>query len=257
VKGLCRYYGISRNGYYKGKHKKIKEIMEKELIIETVQKERCRQPRIGGKKLYYMYNDKIHTINPHLGRDKFFSILREFGMLVNRRRNYTKTTNSYHHFYKHKNLIKEVVVSRSNQVWVTDITYLRIGSYFAYLSLITDKYSRKIVGWHLSDSLSIEGSMKALKKALSTAREKQGIIHHSDRGIQYCSNPYTQLLEKHKMLISMTEENHCYENGLAERVNGILKDEYMLDSTFNSFRQAEQACNQAIELYNTRRPHWR
>jgi transposase InsO family protein len=230
--------------------------MEKEIIIEMVREERRHQPRMGGKKLYYLYKDKLHNISPHLGRDKFFCILREFGMLVKRKHSYTKTTNSYHHFYKHKNLIKDITISRPNQVWVTDITYLRVEFGFVYLSLITDKYSRKIVGWYLSDSLGIEGSIRALRKALSTVRERRGIIHHSDRGIQYCSNPYTQLLAKHKMLISMTEENHCYENSLAERVNGILKDEYMLDSIFKSFSQAQQACNQAIDMYNNRRPHW-
>jgi transposase InsO family protein len=226
------------------------------LITEMIQEERRRQPRIGGKKLYHMYKDSIHKINSGCGRDKFFDILRTNALLVERKHRSTRTTNSYHRFYTHKNLIKNIVVEHPNQVWVSDITYIRVGSGFAYLSLITDKYSRKILGWQLSESLGIDGCKKSLQKAMSSSKELEGIIHHSDRGIQYCSNPYTDLLKKHKMLISMTEENHCYENGLAERVNGILKDEYMLDSCFIDFKQAKQACDQAIKMYNTRRPHW-
>jgi transposase InsO family protein len=152
--------------------------------------------------------------------------------------------------------VKDIRVERPNQVWVSDITYIRTGDKFAYLSLITDKYSRKIVGWHLSKDLGIEGCLEALKKALSTCRNPSGIIHHSDRGIQYCSHPYTQLLTRKGLRISMTEENHCYENGLAERVNGILKDEYMLESCFKDINRARQTCSHAIRLYNTRRPHW-
>jgi len=256
VSKLCDYYDISRNGYYKHQAEEIKEAMGTEIILEMIREERHLQPRIGGKKLYYMYKDDIHKVAPHCGRDKFFDILGQHDLLVKRKRSYTRTTNSYHRFHKHKNLVKGLVLDHPNQVWVSDITYLRIGSKFAYLSLITDKYSRKILGWYLSENLGIEGSQKALQKALSTCCHPEGVIHHSDRGIQYCSTPYTQMLEQRKMLISMTEENHCYENGLAERVNGILKDEYLLDTSFNTFEQAQQSCRQAITMYNTRRPHW-
>ncbi|MDR2042305.1 MAG: integrase core domain-containing protein, partial [Tannerella sp.] len=127
---------------------------------------------------------------------------------------------------------------------------------FAYLFLLTDVYSRKIVGWELSPSLSLEGGIKALRQALKQCKSPEGVIHHSDRGIRYCSNEYTKILLTSRMRISMTEENHCYENALAERVNGILKDEYMLDSTFKDLRMAKKACSEAIELYNTKRPHW-
>jgi transposase InsO family protein len=256
VKALCKYYGISRNGYYKHVNKEIKEELAKGLIVDIIQEERRLQPCIGGKKLYHIYKEIIHKIYPGCGRDKFFDILREYDLLVERKRSYTRTTNSHHRFHKYKNLIKELNIKHPNQVWVSDITYLRIGSKFAYLSLITDKYSRKIIGWDLSESLSIEGSIKTLKHALSSSKCTEGVIHHSDRGVQYCSTPYTKILKKNKMLISMTEENHCYENGLAERVNGILKNEYLLDSCFKSIKQAKQACSQAIEMYNTRRPHW-
>jgi transposase InsO family protein len=203
-----------------------------------------------------MLKESIHKIDSGCGRDRFFEILRENDLPVSRKRSSTRTTNSYHRFHAHNNLIKTLNVEHPNQVWVSDITYLRAGSGFVYLSLITDKYSRKILGWHLSETLGIEGCIKSLKSALSSCKDTEGVIHHSDRGIQYCSNPYTDILRKHKMLISMTEENHCYENGLAERVNGILKDEYLLDSCFTDFKQAKQACVQAVKMYNTRRPHW-
>lgn len=253
---LCSYYGVSRNGYYKGVKEEFKVELSKSVIVDIIQEERRYQPRIGGKKLYHIYKEIIHTINPSCGRDKFLNLMREYDLLVESKRNYMRTTNSYHRFHKYNNLIKGMTIAAPNQVWVSDITYLRVGSGFSYLSLITDKYSRKILGWHLSESLSIEGNLKALKIALQSCKQTEGIIHHSDRGIQYCSTPYTDMLKKHKILISMTEENHCYENGLAERVNGILKNEYLLNSRFNNFKQAQQACFQAIDMYNTRRPHW-
>jgi putative transposase len=147
-------------------------------------------------------------------------------------------------------------VERPNQAWVSDITYIRLRDGFAYLSLLTDYYSRKVVGWCLSRSFGLDGSLQALHQALSVTRRRQGLVHHSDRGIQYYSAPYTSQLQQHGIRISMTEVDHCYENALAERVNGILKDEYALDATFSDYNQACQSCKEAIRLYNTRRPHW-
>jgi transposase InsO family protein len=224
-------------------------------VISLVMQERRRQPRIGGRKLYHLYSGVLHDLSPRLGRDKFFDLPRSRDLLVPRKRSSTRTTNSYHRFHRYGNLLKEMQVNRPCQAWVADITYLRLGQGFAYLSLLTDDYSRKIVGWQLSRGLGIEGPLEALKQALSRVRDTTGLVHHSDRGIQYCSNPYTELLLGREIRISMTEENHCYENAKAERVNGILKDEYMLDSTFDSFEQARRACTHAIKMYNTRRPH--
>ena len=181
--------------------------------------------------------------------------MREHNLLVERKRKYCKTTHSWHHFHKYNNEIKDLFITYSNQIWAADITYLRTENGFVYLSLLTDMYSRKIVGWSLSKSLSIEGSVFALKKALRQNPLTDSLIHHSDRGIQYCSKDYVKILKKNKIAISMTEENHCYENAMAERVNGILKDEYLLDRTFQDFTHAEKACKEAIMLYNTRRPH--
>ena len=197
----------------------------------------------------------IRQITSDFGRDRFFGLLRTHDLLVERKRQYCKTTYSYRHFHKYGNLVKDLTLSRPNQVWASDITYLRTEKGFVYLSLLTDMYSRKIVGWELSESLSIEGSLAALKKALKENPSGLSLIHHSDRGVQYCSHEYVKLLKKNTIDISMTEYNHCYENALAERVNGILKDEYLLDVTFRDFTHAKNVCRQAIELYNTRRPH--
>jgi len=211
---------------------------------------------IGGKKLYHLLKDDLHKIDSGLGRDKFFDILGRKKLLVKRRKKYVYTTDSFHRFRVYKNALKNKSLTSANQALVSDITYLRVNSGFVYLFLITDAYSRKITGWTLSDSLSIEGAINALKMAAKQCSHTDGIIHHSDRGIQYCSNEYVALLKKRKMVISMTEENHCYENSMAERVNGILKQEFMLDSKFANQSMALKAVKQAIETYNTRRPHW-
>jgi len=166
-----------------------------------------------------------------------------------------RTTNSYHHFHTYNNLIKDFSPEQSNQVWVTDITYIRTINGFCYLALVTDLYSRKIVGYDTSDSLELVGALRALKMAIRNADNLKKLIHHSDRGVQYCSYAYTGELLKRDIKISMTEENHCYENAVAERVNGILKDEFYLDQTFYSTRYAKMAVKNAIKLYNNERLH--
>lgn len=176
-------------------------------------------------------------------------------MLTLRKKYNSRTTNSLHRFYKYKNIIKDIEVTRTNQVWVSDITYIRTIKGFCYLALITDMYSRKIVGYDISNSLELKGCERALNKALYQTKNINELIHHSDRGIQYCSNVYTQILKRNKIDISMTEENHCYENAIAERVNGILKDEFYLDQTFDSLQQAKKAAENAINLYNKIRLH--
>ena len=185
-----------------------------------------------------------------VGRDTLFKVLREHKMLTLRKKYSARTTNSYHRFYKYSNSIKQLEINKPNQVWASDITYIRTLNGFCYLALITDMYSRKIVGYDLSDSLELKGCVRALNKAIYQAKSIKGLIHHSDRGIQYCSNVYTQILKRKKIDISMTEENHCYENALAERVNGILKDEFYLDQTFTNVAHAKRAAKNAINLYN-------
>ena len=255
VNSLCAYFQYSRAAYYKSLQERESVCFSESLILEAVFRERHLQPRLGGRKLYWMLRTDIHRITPHFGRDKFFNLLRSHDLLVERKGKYCKTTNSYHHFHKYANRVKDFILSGPNQAWACDITYLRTEKGFVYLSLLTDMYSRKIVGWRLSESLSIEGSLTALKKALKENPLRRSLIHHSDRGVQYCSHEYVKLSKKNKIDISMTEGNHCYENALAERVNGILKDEYLLDATFRDFAHAKNACKEAVELYNTRRPH--
>ncbi len=200
-------------------------------------------------------NQEFENANIKVGRDTLFNILRKHNMLIQRKKYSSRTTNSLHRFYKYKNIIKDREVIRSYQVWVSDITYIRTIKGFCYLALITDMYSRKIVGYDISNSLELKGCERALNKALYQAKETNGLIHHSDRGIQYCSNVYTQILKRNKIHISMTEENHCYENAIAERVNGILKDEFYLDQTFDSLQHAKRATKNAINLYNEIRLH--
>jgi putative transposase len=190
-----------------------------------------------------------------IGRDKLFELLRGYQLLIKPARNYRKTTNSYHRFRKYRNLIKDRPITASNQVFVSDITYIDTREGFCYLALVTDLYSRKIVGWDLCQSLSIEGSLRALKSALKGVSDTRNLIHHSDRGIQYCSSKYVDLLTSNDVSISMTEENHCYENAVAERVNGILKTEFLLGRQLPSFRVALKQTAEAITTYNKERLH--
>jgi transposase InsO family protein len=232
-----------------------RERLEEAVAVEMVQERRQQLPRIGGKKLYHLLKGDLQAAGK-IGRDRFFKILKNNNLLIERKKSYTRTTNSYHHFHRHRNLIKDRKISRPNACWVADITYLRTSTGFVYLFLLTDYYSRKIVGWDLSNSLSIEGGLRALRMALKQRKGKSELIHHSDRGIQYCSHAYVNLLLKHGVQSSMTEDNHCYENAKAERVNGILKDEFLLDSTFKNGKEAHAAVREAIKSYNELRPHW-
>jgi len=221
-----------------------------------VQGIRRYQPRIGGKKLYSLLKDDLKKLKGKIGRDKFFDILRKCGLLVKRRRKYVTTTQSWHRFHKYKNKLKDKLLTGPNQAYVSDITYLRTRGGFVYLFLQTDAWSRMITGWSLSESLSIEGAIRSLQMTLQQCPKSEDVIHHSDRGVQYCCNEYVRILRQHKMEISMTEENHCYENALAERVNGILKEEFLLDEVFADKASALKAVKEAIGSYNYRRPHW-
>jgi transposase InsO family protein len=237
-----------------GEERKVET--SRDLVLQWVQEHRRYQPRLGGKKLYKLIGPDLCQLGKRIGRDKFFDILRDKGLLVARKKQYQKTTNSYHRFRKHKNHFKDKEVQAPNQAYVSDITYLKTREKFIYLFLITDAYSRMIVGWHLSDSLAIEGALRAAEMAIKQCPNTKGVMHHSDRGFQYCCPRYEQVMLENKMIISMTEENHCYENAMAERVNGILKDEFLLDEEMTDLKTAQKAVKQAIEIYNTRRPHW-
>jgi transposase InsO family protein len=251
----CVCFNLTRDAYYKYLKRFKKRESEKAQVVALVKKERKEQPRVGGRKLHETLQPSFEAADLKIGRDYLFDILREHDMLIRRKKATCRTTNSYHYFYKYNNLVKDMQVIRPNQVWVSDITYIRTISGFCYLALITDMYSRKIVGYDISDSLELAGCLRALKKALRHARPATGLVHHSDRGIQYCSTQYVNELKKRGIQISMTEENHCYENAIAERVNGILKDEFYLDQCFYSTSHACKATKNAIEIYNSKRLH--
>ena len=248
-------FGYTRQAYYQKKKRHITVQMKEQLLLRQVRQIRHKQPRIGGRKLYRELKTFMISIGLHLGRDRFFDLLRAYDLLIERRRKYVYTTDSRHHLRIYRNLIKDIQLSAPNQVYVADITYIRTLQGFCYLSLLTDAYSRKIVGYNLSRSLSIEGSLAALKMALRQSDDLTGLIHHSDRGVQYCSYDYTRLLKNNNISISMTEQNHVYENALAERVNGILKDEFLLGETLQSYHLAQKMVKQAVNIYNYERPH--
>jgi transposase InsO family protein len=252
---ICSLFGVKRDAYYKYIKRFKKRETVKAQVISMVKEERKEQPRVGGRKLHEALQPSFITADLKIGRDYLFDIMREHDMLIKRKKASCRTTFSYHRFYTYKNLVKNMVVTRPNQVWVSDITYIRTVSGFCYLALITDMYSRKIVGFDMSNSLELAGCLRALQKAMKAARPAAGLVHHSDRGFQYCSNQYVDELKKHCIQISMTEENHCYENAIAERVNGILKDEFYLDQVFYSLSHARDAVKNAIEIYNSKRLH--
>lgn len=255
TKTTCELFGVHRDSYYKYLKRYHKKQQEHQLVLDLVKQERSVQPRIGTRKLIKTIKTPLENQGVKLGRDALFNLLRDKKMLIRRKKPNHKTTNSFHRFYKYNNLIKDLEIVHPNQVWVSDITYIRTVRGFCYLALITDLYSRKIVGYDISDSLELRGCLRALQKAQRQSRIKAGTIHHSDRGIQYCSNQYVNELLKAKMLISMTEENHCYENAVAERVNGILKGEFYLDECFTSLEHAKRAVKNAIKIYNHKRMH--
>jgi putative transposase len=254
MKDLCEYFGISRQSFYKWLKYEAKKRLENHIITSWVKDNRKVQKMEGCHKLWLKHKVEFN-IEMALGRDKFFDLMRDDGLLIKRKRKYVKTTNSEHGFMIYSNKIKDLKILRSNQVWVCDITYIATREGFMYLALITDLYSRKIVGYDISDTLEAEGCRRALKRALSMVKNPEGIIHHSDRGIQYCCKEYTKLLRKHKMEISMAAKGDCYENAVAERVNGILKQEYELGSKFMTKEIAIKVTREAINLYNTIRLH--
>ena len=215
-------------------------------------------PRIGTRKLHFMLTETLQRHNISMGRNRLFDLLAAYGLLVRRRkRRRINTTDSNHPFRRYPNLIRELHVLRPNQLWVSDITYLSLTEGFCYLSLVTDAYSRKIVGYCLYPTLKKEGPLNALRMAQDSlsGKPKAAMIHHSDRGLQYCCADYISLLTSKDICISMTEKGDPYENAIAERVNGILKSEFALDRDFNSIRQAMVEVEHAINTYNQLRPH--
>lgn len=247
-------FGISRQGYYQKQQRVDKRLRELSLVKEDVIKERIYLPRLGTRKLYYQLSKQIRNKGIKIGRDALFDFLRSEHMLIKPKHAYHKTTNSKHWLHKYPNLLKGIKASRSNQVWVSDITYIDTKAETAYLSLITDAYSRKIVGYHLHGSLHTDGVAAAMQMAVKQEQINAPLIHHSDRGLQYCSSQYQQLLARHNITPSMTDGYDCYQNALAERINGIIKHEFLISKPAD-IHQARLMIKQAVAFYNNRRPH--
>ncbi len=246
---------MSRQNYYAARQLRHRREIDEELILALVQQERRLQGRLGGRKLLHRIKPELETAGVEIGRDRFFELLAENDLLVERKPGRPKTTYSRHSLPVYRNLLAEMELTTPNQAWVSDLTYIRTEEGFMYAALIMDAYSRKIVGHHLGDSLESIGCQTALQMALDDLPKGVHPVHHSDRGCQYCCHAYVELLESRGLRISMTEVLHCYENAKAERLNGILKNEYEMDQTFRTKDQARRAFEQAVHLYNHCRPH--
>ena len=249
---LCGLFGYTRQAFYQQRTRNFHQAVKEEVIIEKVREKRKGMPRLGARKLLWL----LKKDGIKLGRDKFFEILRHNGMLVKKRKHRIFTTQSKHWLTKYPNLIEGLEVLKPNKLWVADITYILVEPDFAYLFLITDAYSKKVLGHTLSRTLEATGGIEALKTALSQVdwKDRVGIIHHSDRGVQYCSYAYVELLTNSKMLISMTHGDP-YENPVAERINGTFKTEWIYDERYTCYDNARERIAQIIDLYNAARPH--
>lgn len=253
---LCGLFGKTRHAYY-NKQWYLKEKDEQNVIVlEMVHLLRREMPKLGTRKLYYMLNPFFREHEVKMGRDALHKLIQENGLLIQRKRRYAQTTFSNHWLRKYPNLIKDLEVTEAEQLWVSDITYISLKDGFNYLSLITDAYSRKIVGYYLHKNLSNYGALEALQQALISRKSSgNNLIHHSDRGVQYCSSQYVDILMSNNIQISMADKGSPYENAIAERVNGILKSEFGLGEIFNTHKEALEKTIISIKTYNERRPH--
>jgi len=247
--------GINRQAYYRACWRKQDKQELAQQVINLVNEVRCKMPRLGTRKLYHKLKSSLKPLG--VGRDKLFDILRANGLLIKAKKQYHVTTNSYHRFKKHKNLIEDLVIKRPEQVFVSDITYLGNRSSPMYLSLVTDAYSKRIMGYNLSDSLGAKGAVAALKMAIKNRDYPNlELIHHSDRGVQYCCDLYQEVLQRRTLKCSMTEKYDPYQNAVAERINGILKQEFIGEYSIDNFKLMEALVRNSIQIYNQQRPHY-
>ncbi len=250
----CDLLGVNRQAYYRAKKAHAYKQKLADKVIELVRSIRMIMPKLGVRKLYDKLKLQLSQLS--VGRDKLFDILRANHMLIKPKKKYHITTNSHHRFKKHQNLIATLDYNKPEQVWVSDITYIGSRKKPCYLALITDAYSKKIVGYDVSDSLQVCGTLRALAMAIKNRTYKQTpLIHHSDRGLQYCSNEYQKILDKNNIKASMTQKYDPYENAIAERVNGILKQEFDIDKYNIELKMKKKVVKNAIEIYNSLRPH--
>ena len=252
---MCELFGHSKQAYYQRSKYNYREEVKTEILCQLIEKQRKIMPKIGGRKLLLLIEPGLPE-ELKMGRDSFFDFLREKGFLVRKRKNRVRTTHSNHWMHKYPNLVKDFVPTGPHQLWVSDITYISTVEGFVYLSLITDAYSRKIIGWALGDTLEACYSVIALNMAIEQLpRNIKNVFHHSDRGVQYCSTEYVKILRKRKFIISMTESGDPRDNAIAERVNGILKTEWLNQMKFSSIEQVSMQLGEIIRIYNEKRPH--
>lgn len=253
---LCSWFGISRQAYYQFRQEADIEAIEHELVIKEILKIRTSHPRMGGRKLFFKVSPFMKEHQIKMGRDAFFNLLSFNRLLVKKKKNYIKTTYSNHWLRKYPNLISEIVPTAPNQIWASDITYWKINGEHLYISLITDTFSRKIVGYHVAETMEAVETLQALKMAIRNNKGKlENLIHHSDRGVQYCSTRYVKLLKKNKINISMTQNGDPLENAIAERINGIIKHEYLFEFKADNLEQAKKLLHKVVRLYNEERSH--
>lgn len=257
---MCGWFGITRQAYYQHFREREKCGLEQDLIIGEVQLIRMFHPRMGTRKLHERLQFFLYEHGIKIGRDCLFDLLARNHLLMRKRKRKVYTTNSQHWLRKYPNLVKGIVATRANEIWVSDITYWKIREReHLYVSLVTDAYSRKIVGYQIADNLEAIESIAALQMALRDLGGALGhcssLTHHSDRGIQYCSSQYVKLLQDHKVGISMTESGDPRDNAIAERVNGIIKNEYLELYDVEDINEAKGLLAQVIKLYNEERPH--
>lgn len=253
ISHLCGLFGFSKQAYYK--RKRSLPATYNEELRTLVMEVKHQLPKCGGRKIYYLISEGLKEKGIKLGRDKLFDFLRKENLLSPKRKKYHKTTDSKHWMRKYPNKIKNLEINRPEQVWVADITYLWVRSKHYYLHLITDAYSKRIMGYQLSDNMMASQTAKALYAALENRMYDKDLVHHSDRGLQYCSREYTDILQSNNISISMTENADPYENAVAERMNGILKDEFGMDMKFENYHTLERQLVQSVYLYNHLRPH--
>lgn len=256
VSKFCTVFGKTRQAWYYATRYRLEQDMTDNLVVNLVKEIRQEQPLTGTRKLYYMLRPRLKEHGIKMGRDALFDLLDRYGLLLRYRRRRAITTDSNHPYYKYPNLIKDLPATDiKNKLWVSDITYIRVAEGFGYLSLITDGYSRRIVGYCLWENLSAQGTINALEMALKEQQpKKEELIHHSDRGVQYCCSSYVERLQSAGAKISMSEKGDPYQNAVAERVNGILKGNW-LGGCFATMEQATEAVAKAVHIYNEKRPH--
>lgn len=251
----CAYFGYSRSAYYGWLNRRSREHTEQGVVLGLVREHRRIHPRMGVRKLHHMISADLPGLDVKIGRDKLFALMRSEGLLVKRNRKYAVTTQSFIRYSQYKDLFNGKEPASVDRAWVSDITYIRVGDSFSYLFLIMDAYSRKIVGWQLGRTLESKWAVEALRMAIGQCSSPRGLVHHSDRGFQYCSKSYTDILKKAGIKSSMGEAGNCYDNAMAERLNGILKTEYLLDGSFGNLTEADVAVRHAVWAYNEKRPH--